>query len=156
MTKAAQHAQHGPQLTIVHAHHRTCRAAWTSAAVEMRLALSGQSEMASHTYSILVAYLVDRLQVQRQVGVVDGIILGTIVDVWDLADVILLLLFIVEGLEQLAPPVKHEQQPLAATWHSPLDTALALWKLVEKALFWRLKTLLKYIIVIFIIHEKFP
>lgn len=44
------------------------------------------------------AYLVNRLQVQRQMGVVDGIVLGAIIDVRDFADVILLLLFIVEGL----------------------------------------------------------
>ena len=51
----------------------------------------------------------------------DGVILGAVIDVRNLADVILLLLLIVEGLQQLAPPVKHEQQPLTATWHSPLQ-----------------------------------
>lgn len=50
----------------------------------------------------------------------DGIIFCAVVDVRDLADVILLLLLIVEGLEQLAPPVKHEQQPLPSTGHTLL------------------------------------
>lgn len=66
-------------------------------------------------------HLVNGLKVQRQVGVMDGVILGAIIDVRNLADVILLLLLIVEGLQQLAPPVKHEQQPLTATWHSSLQ-----------------------------------
>ena len=67
------------------------------------------------------AHLVNRLQVQRQVEVVDGIVFGTVIDVWDLADVILLLLLVVEGLEQLAPSVKHQQQALAATWYPCLQ-----------------------------------
>lgn len=66
-------------------------------------------------------HLVNGLKVQRQVGVVDGVVLGAVIDIRDLADVVLLLLLIVEGLQQLAPPVKHEQQPLTATWHSPLQ-----------------------------------
>ena len=45
----------------------------------------------------------------------DGIILGAVIDIRDLADVILLLLLVVEGLEELAPPVKHQQQPLTPT-----------------------------------------
>ena len=53
--------------------------------------------------------------------VVDGVVFGAVIDVWDLADVILLLLFIVEGLQQLAPPVKHEQQALAPTWYPCLQ-----------------------------------
>jgi len=65
-------------------------------------------------------HLINGLKVQRQVGVVDGVILGAVVDVGNLADVILLLLLVMEGLQQLAPPVEHEQQPLTATWHAPL------------------------------------
>ncbi len=65
-------------------------------------------------------HLVNGLKVQRQVGVVDGVVLGAVIDIGDLADVVLLLLLVVEGLQQLAPPVKHEQQPLTATWHSSL------------------------------------
>lgn len=65
-------------------------------------------------------HLVNGLKVQRQVGIVDGIVLGAVIDVGDLADVILLLLLVMEGLQQLAPPVKHEQQPLIAAWHAPL------------------------------------
>ena len=65
-------------------------------------------------------HLVNGLKVQRQVGVVDGIVLGAVIDIGDLADVVLLLLLVVEGFQQLAPPVKHEQQPLTATWHAPL------------------------------------
>jgi len=65
-------------------------------------------------------HLINGLKVQRQVGVVDGVVLGAVIDIGDLADVVLLLLLVVEGLQQLAPPVKHEQQPLTATWHSSL------------------------------------
>lgn len=67
------------------------------------------------------AHLVDRLQVQRQMRVVDSVIFCAVIDVWDLADVVLLLLLIVEGLEQLAPPVKHQKQPLTPTWHPSLQ-----------------------------------
>lgn len=55
----------------------------------------------------------------------DGIVFGTVIDVWDLANVILLLLLIVEGLEQLAPPVKHQQQALAPTRYSCLQHTCA-------------------------------
>ena len=44
------------------------------------------------------AYCVQLLHVEAQLAVVDGIILGRVVDVWHLADVKLLLLLIVKCL----------------------------------------------------------
>ena len=57
-----------------------------------------------------------------QVLAVYGVILGAVIDVRYLANVVLLLLLVVEGLEQLAPPVKHEQQPLTPTGHPSLQS----------------------------------
>ncbi len=51
---------------------------------------------------------VEGLEGQAQLAVVDGIVLGRVIDVRHLADVKLLLLVTVECLEQLAPA--HAQQ----------------------------------------------
>lgn len=45
----------------------------------------------------------------------DGVILGTVVDVRHLADVKLLLLLVVERLQQLAPPAGSNTAPDAIT-----------------------------------------
>ncbi len=57
------------------------------------------------------SYIVEVLQLRAQMSVVNGIILGRVVDVRHFAYVKDILLLIVEGLEQLPPPVEHQQQP---------------------------------------------
>jgi hypothetical protein len=54
-----------------------------------------------------------RLVVQVEVLVVDTVILGRVVEVRDFGDVKGVVLLVVEGLEQLAPPVIHHQHALA-------------------------------------------
>ena len=63
-----------------------------------------------------MAHHVEGLQSEAQLAVVDGVILGRVVDVRHLADVKLLLLVAVESLEQL-PPMLAPQQHQKRTEH---------------------------------------
>jgi hypothetical protein len=116
-----------------------CRCDWTlssdnrMAGQGRRYALlqspSDESHEAPHNYSTHAAWirsnfphLIYRLEREPQLGIVNGVVFCRVVDVWDLGDIKLLALLLVEGLEQLVPAVKHEQQALAATWLPWLHT----------------------------------
>mmetsp|Transcript_15879 Transcript_15879/g.39692 ORF Transcript_15879/g.39692 Transcript_15879/m.39692 type:complete len:1113 (+) Transcript_15879:556-3894(+) len=60
----------------------------------------------------LVRHLKHPLVLQVQLPVVDRVVLDRVVDVGDLADVVLVGLGVVEALEQLAPAVEHQQHAL--------------------------------------------
>lgn len=58
------------------------------------------------------AHLIEGAHGEVEVAVVQGIILGGVIDVGDLADVKLLLLAGVESPQQLGPAVMHQNQAL--------------------------------------------
>mmetsp|Transcript_9356 Transcript_9356/g.25211 ORF Transcript_9356/g.25211 Transcript_9356/m.25211 type:complete len:238 (-) Transcript_9356:2772-3485(-) len=76
------------------------------------------------SYGQLARHDVQLPQVQIQVVIVVGVVLGAVVYIWDLGDVERALLLAVEALEQLAPSVKHEQHALPAAWFAGLQLPL--------------------------------
>ena len=84
--------------------------------------------------------MVQRLQSEAQLRVVDGIVLGGVVDVWDLADVVLLLLLAVEGLLQQQEPLRIAAGGSSCTGAGPVSPVSAASLAAEAVLFhWRLQ-----------------